>query len=120
MRRDLRLRQRRDFDAVFRLAPSWNGRLLVLRALPNNLAHNRFGFITSKRLGKAVVRNKARRRIRESARVLPLEQGWDIVFAAKAAAGGATFKEINQSVSDLLAKAGLLRQEDARPEKADA
>ena len=111
MRRELRLRRRKDFDNVFLKGRSWNNELLVLRSLPNDLPHNRFGFITSKRLGKAVVRNRTRRRIREAVRVLPLATSWDVVISAKTKAATADFHELRASVMDLLARAGLLSKE---------
>ena len=111
MRRELRLRRRKDFDNVFRKGRSWNNELLVLRSLPNDLPHNRFGFITSKRLGKAVVRNRTRRRIREAVRVLPLATSWDVVVSAKTKAAAADFQLLRASVIDLLTKAQLLQTE---------
>jgi ribonuclease P protein component len=108
MRRELRLRRQKDFDNVFRKGRSWNNELLVLRSLPNDLPHNRYGFITSKRLGKAVVRNRTRRRIREAVRVLPLAQSWDVVISTKTKAATADFHELRASIIDLLTRAGLL------------
>jgi len=51
--KELRLRHRKDFDQIFQHGRAWNDQLLVLRTLPNNLGHNRYGFVTSKRLGGA-------------------------------------------------------------------
>ena len=117
--RRLRLRRRQDFDAVFRSGRSWNNRLLVLRTLPNGLDHNRYGFITSKRIGNAVVRNRVRRRLREAVRVLPLRQPFDIVFSAKTTAGTADFGALKEAVVDLLARAAVLPGQSA-PEGAQA
>lgn len=115
MRRELRLRQRRHFDAVFQKGRVWSNKLLVLRALPNNLPHNRFGFVTSKRVGNAVVRNKTRRRLREAVRSLSAEAGWDVVVAARASAAAATYAELKRAVAELLARARILAK-DASPE----
>ena len=112
MRRQLRLRLRKDFDAVFRQGRAWNNELLVLRTLHSDLGHNRYGFVTSKRLGNAVVRNRVRRRLREAVRALPVEPAWDIVVSAKTAAARADFHELNRAVADLLAKAGILRRDE--------
>ena len=119
MRRQLRLRRRKEFDAVFRRGRAWANDLLVLRSLPNQLAHNRYGFVTSKRLGKAVVRNRVRRRLREIVRSLPLQAGWDVVISAKAKSAQANFQELKRAAVDLLAGARIFRQEappgEARP-----
>mgnify|MGYP005843041777 CR=1 FL=1 len=106
--RELRLRHRRDFDAVFRSGRAYHNDLLVLRSLPNRMSHNRFGFVTSKRLGKAVVRNRVRRRLQEAVRQLPLRPGCDVVVSAKAAAAQAGYQSLRQGLVDLLARAGLL------------
>ena len=114
LRKDLRLRRRADFDAVFKSGRIWADHLLVLRALPNNLDHNRYGFVTSKKLGGAVVRNRTRRRLREIARD---SQGWgpdpqtgyDVVLSAKSVAAKAEFSALRESVAKLMAKGGLLR-----------
>lgn len=110
MRRELRLRGRKRFDAVFRQGRLWADHLLVLRALPNGLSHNRYGFITSKRLGKAVVRNRVRRRLREAVRTLALKPGWDIVISARAPAAQANFHELKRAVASLLNRARILAE----------
>jgi ribonuclease P protein component len=110
MHRQLRLRRRTDFDAVFKQGRAWHNELLVLRSHPNSLPHNRYGFVTGKRLGGAVVRNRLRRRLRESIRVLPTQAGWDVVVSAKMPAAGATFHELNRAVVQLLGRAGILAE----------
>jgi ribonuclease P protein component len=108
MRKELRLRRRKDFDNVFRKGRAWSNDLLVLRSIPADLPHNRYGFITSKRLGNAVVRNRTRRRLKEAVRLLPVAQPWDIVVSAKAKAAEADFHQLRSAVIDLLGRAGLL------------
>lgn len=110
MRRELRLRRRKDFDNVFRRGRAWSNSLLVLRSLASGLPHTRYGFVTSKRVGNAVVRNRVRRRLREALRPLEVEQGWDVVVSAKAPAAKADYHELKRAVVDLLARAGILRE----------
>ncbi|HEU4760005.1 MAG TPA: ribonuclease P protein component [Dehalococcoidia bacterium] len=118
MRRQLRLRRRRDIDAVFKRGRAWANELLVLRSLPNQLTHNRFGFVTSKRVGKAVVRNRVRRRLREAVRSLTSRPGYDVVVSAKSAAARADFHALKEAVTELLARARILAPEGAGGEAA--
>jgi ribonuclease P protein component len=106
--KESRLRHRKDFDAVFKAGRAWNDPILVLRILQNNSDHNRYGFVTSKRLGGAVVRNRVRRRLREIVRVAPVVPGFDVVISAKTTAPAASFDDLRLSVHRLLSRAGLL------------
>ncbi|MEO8458265.1 MAG: ribonuclease P protein component [Chloroflexota bacterium] len=110
LRRDLRLRRRSDFDAVFKGGRIWADQLLVLRTLPNSLDHNRYGFVTSKKLGGAVVRNRTRRRLREIARETMAVGGYDVVLSAKTAAARAEFSDLRSSVGRLFVKGGLVER----------
>jgi len=85
--------------------------LLVLCALPNDLEHSRFGFSVSHWVGKAVVRNRAKRLMREAARLRQgdIEEGWDLVFIARNPMREASFKQVDQTIRQLLRRAGLLR-----------
>ena len=108
MRRQFRLAKRRDFASVFSQGRTWASQLLVLRAGANGLDYSRYGFIVSKRLGKAVARNKVRRRLREGARALLTRPGWDIVISARTAAAQADYHELKRAVASLLARASIL------------
>ncbi len=108
VRKQLRLRRRKDFDTVFKRGQFLTSRLLVLRSVPNQLQHNRYGFVTSKRLGNAVVRNRVRRRLREGIRKLTTRPGWDIVISARTPAAGADFHQLKATVANLFARAGIL------------
>ena len=83
---------------------------LVLYARKNRTDGNRVGITVSKKLGKAHVRNRTRRRIREvnEDKFLP---GWDIVVVARSRAVDAPFDKLTKSYLNLARKAGLLREE---------
>ncbi len=87
--------------------------MLVLYARRNRLGINRVGITVSKKLGKAVVRNRVRRRLREIYRLhescfLP---GWDIVVVARGRAVDAPFPKLTGAYLALARKAGVLREE---------
>jgi ribonuclease P protein component len=83
---------------------------LVLCALPNGLEHNRFGFSVSHWVGNAVVRNRAKRLMREATRLHlgDIKEGWDLVFIARNPMREASFGQVEQAVQQLLRRAGLL------------
>lgn len=110
MQHDLRLRHTHDFQRLRREGRSYPHPLMVMSIAPNMLAHNRYGFITSKHLGKAVKRNRIRRRIREAVRLLhpQLKSGYDIVFVARLPLVEQPFDIVQRTISDLFQQAGLL------------
>ena len=100
---------------IFRRLYRSNGQAnscLVLYARKNRTGINRVGITVSKKLGKAVVRNRVRRRIREAYRLneelfLP---GWDIVIVARSRAVEVSFQKLTQSLLSLSEQAGILEQ----------
>jgi ribonuclease P protein component len=108
MRREERLTKRRDFETVYRKGRSWDNKLLVLRALPNDVGASRYGFAVGKRLGGAVVRNRVKRRLREGARLTPVRDGWDIVLIARKDAVDTDYHTLKGAIEELLARAQLL------------
>ena len=85
--------------------------LLVLYARKNRTGGNRVGITVSKKLGKAHVRNRTRRRLREVYRLNEADfcPGWDIVVVARSKAVEAPFDQLTGSYLALAKKAGILR-----------
>ena len=111
MRRALRLRTRQEFDAVYRRGRPYRSELLVLRALRTERPVSRFGFVVGKVLGKAVIRNRLKRRLRESVRSLPVAHGWDLVLNARRGAQDADYHQLRSNVAELMSRAGVLNEE---------
>ncbi len=109
MQRHLRLRRRADFIRLRRHGRVWRHAFLILSVAPNGLPYNRYGFITSKHLGKAVVRNRTRRLLREAVRGVHahLQPGHDIVFIARPAIVGQPFQAVREAVTASLKRAKL-------------
>lgn len=85
--------------------------LLVAYTRPGSAHATRAGFSVGKRVGNAVQRNRLRRRLREHLRrrIGSLKPGWDIVFAARTAAGLASYADLGVAVEQLLTRARLIR-----------
>lgn len=84
---------------------------LVLGVLPGNgeVAYQ-VGFVTSKRLGNAVVRNRVRRRLREVVRVhqMRILPGTWLVLIARPSAAQATLRELEHDWLRLAERASIL------------
>ena len=87
--------------------------MLVLYARPNRLGQNRVGITTGKKLGHAVVRNRARRRLREVYRLneAMFKPGYDIVVVARHKCVTADFQKLTNAYLSLAAKAGILQEQ---------
>lgn len=114
MERERRLRKKREIVLAQRRGKWWAGPLLVLRALPNQRDVSRFGFVVSGRVGKAVVRNRVRRRLKEIVRQEPIRGGWDLVFVAREKIAAAPFPEVQNAVRELLRRGRFLQDAPAR------
>ena len=84
---------------------------MVLYARKNRTGTNRVGITVSKKLGKAHVRNRVRRRLREVYRLNEdqFQPGWDIVVVARSRAVEANFSKLTESYLSLAQKAGILK-----------
>jgi ribonuclease P protein component len=108
------LRESRQYALVHNKGRSWANNLVVMKALPNGLASSRCGFSVSRRVGKAVSRNRVKRLLREILRVTPLKPGWDIIFIARPAANTG-YANLRRSVTGLLFKASLIETAAEKP-----
>lgn len=98
--RPYRITRGSDYRMVVRRGRRYGGSLLILSLLETKDPRPaRFGFIVSKQVGNAVVRNTVRRRLKDAcARQLPLPDGIDIVIRALPSAAGAPFADLLSDV----------------------
>lgn len=111
-----------QFERVRREGRTWGAAMLVLNAARNGEETVRCGFITGKKVGKAVQRNRARRLIREAVRKrLPdIAPGWDLVWIARAAIVGTPFIEVCKAVDELLLRSKVVVTINSRsPDKIE-
>src|SRR5947209_18748691 len=110
--KSFRLTRSRDFSRARRAGRSAGSPLLVLYVLPKRPPDLRIGFSVSKKVGKATVRSRVKRLMRETVRhQLPrIRPGQDLVFIARPAAASATYAQIDETVCYLLRKTGAVRE----------
>ena len=108
MQRRFRLTGTKRFSQIHRKGRSVANNLLVLRLLSNGLEESRFGFMISKRVGNAVVRNRVKRRLREAVRLNQVKGGWDAIFIARRPSASARYQQLEQAALNLLRRTNLL------------
>jgi ribonuclease P protein component len=103
-----------DFAAIQEHGAIRSHPLLAARVLRTDLGTTRFGLATGRALGPAVVRNRVRRRLREEIRsLLPsLRPGWDVLVIARPAIVGSDRRALGTALSRLLARSGVLVEQD--------
>jgi ribonuclease P protein component len=105
------LRNKRDFDRLYKKGAKIHGKYLVLIFVKNGTNHNRKAFLASKKVGKAVARNRARRLMKEAYRsVAPrLKEGYDILFIARNTILSAGCREVTNTMTGSLTKGKLFK-----------
>ena len=80
------LKLNKEFKRLYFKGKSAVHPLIVTYACKNRLGRNRIGITVTKKVGKAVCRNRCKRIIRAAFYQIDpmIEQGWDFVFVARA------------------------------------
>jgi ribonuclease P protein component len=106
-----RLNGHSSFRRVWSEGLSVSISFLLLLYLPNSLEISRFGVAAGKSLGSAVLRNRAKRRIRACFQEISpkVKTGWDILVVARRQVIRVDYLELNSSMTKLFAKADLLK-----------
>ncbi len=106
------LKTNSEFKRVYKNGKSYATRNLVIYWLPTKLDKNRYGFSVSKRVGKAVVRNKIKRRLKEIIREFEKQYNfktYDIIFIARNPIVDLDFSQLKRDVRRLYGKSGLIK-----------
>jgi ribonuclease P protein component len=101
-----RLRRDADIAAVWTEGMRIQHSLFALRARPNGLDEIRVAVAAPRSLGRAVARNRSRRRLREAFRAaihdLATSPGCDIVIVARPATASAIFGDLRTAAAAAL------------------
>ncbi|MDR1734767.1 MAG: ribonuclease P protein component [Oscillospiraceae bacterium] len=105
-----------EFKRCYGRAKVQGSAIVVTYAVRGKTPRSRFGITTSKRIGNAVQRNRARRILKEALRTMeePLRGSWDIVLVAKEATVRAKMPQVRRVIEGHLRKVGALRDPNAQ------
>lgn len=103
MKKSLRLTKNLEYKRVYRSGRRWSSPFFTMYIKKNHLGHSRLGVSVSKKVGKSVVRNKVKRRVKEAFRknIGNISKGNDIVISAKPPVVNLNFDRIEQELKSL-------------------
>lgn len=104
----------KDFKRLYYRGKSVAGYNIVVYASFNGREQNRLGLTCSKTVGKAVKRNRAKRLMRESYRLLEdrIKPGIDMVIVARSRVVNAKSQKVKKDLEYALNKMGLLKKNE--------
>ena len=105
------LKENKDFRRLYSRGRSYSSAVLVTYVMKNRSNNVRIGITTSKKIGKAVMRNRSRRIIREAYFQLAdaIKPGYDLVFVARGKTPFVKSTDILRAMRKELKEAGVLK-----------
>lgn len=112
MKRKTTLKENYEFRRVYNKGKTGVSPFLVVYARPNRSERNRLGVTVSTKLGKAIIRNRVRRRLREIYRLTQpeMKQGYDVVIVARTRAVTAMYPELERAFRKSCEKLELMEK----------
>jgi ribonuclease P protein component len=106
-----RIRRRKDFLAVYHKGNKSAHGGLAMHVLATGHARTRLGISIGRKFGRAVERNRTRRRLREIFRLCKhqLKPGHDVVITVRRDAAGRSYEELRESLTTLLTRLDVYR-----------
>ncbi len=113
MKKSATIKANHEFRRLYQKGRSAVTPVLVVYCRKNRLDHNRLGVTVSTKLGGAVVRNRARRRLREVFRLAQprMAQGYDVILVARMRTADVPYRKLAAAFDQAMARLGLAREE---------
>lgn len=113
MKNTLSIKLNRDFKRLYYKGGCVGNDLVVVYYKKNSFKCNRLGITVGKKIGSAVKRNRVKRLIRESYRLMEdeMEKGCDIVIVARSKAAEAAYSSVYGAMRRLFKKCALIKNE---------
>ena len=108
------LKKNYEFRRVYARGKSASTARIFLYCRKNGKRGNRFGLTVSNKIGKAVQRNRIRRRLREIYRLNEgkMDRGYDIILVARHRSRDAEFQQLWADFLMLSKKMGILKEKN--------
>jgi len=108
------LKLNKDYKRLYYRGKTIAGKIIVVYVAKNRKNYNRLGLTCSKAIGKAVKRNRVKRLMRESYRLLEanIKNGTDIVIVARSRAAFCKCQKVKNELEYILNKLDLLEKNE--------
>lgn len=113
--KERRIRKNSEYRLVYKHGNYEVGRFCVVYRMPVAKLATRIGFVTGKKVGGAVERNRARRLMKEVYRLNQhaIREGYAIVVVGRARMASATYDQACKEMMYLFKKSKLLKSNEA-------
>lgn len=111
LKKERRIRKNSEYRLVYKYGKYEVGRLCVIYRMPVAKQATRIGFVTGKKVGCAVERNRARRLMKEVYRLHQHEirEGYHIVVVGRGNMASANYSEAEKEMMYLFKRSKLLK-----------
>ena len=112
MKKTVTIKQNHEFRRMYQKGKSAVTPSMVVYCRKSRFSHNRIGITVSTKIGCAVKRNRARRRLRELFRLSQgrMKQGYDLIIVARSKAVTAPHKKLQADYDRAVAELGLVAE----------
>ena len=113
IKRENRLKKNKHFNYIYKHGTSIKIKTIALVYIKLKVKPFKVGFSVSNKIGKSVVRNKVKRRMREAFNQIAglIDRRFNYIFIAKEGIVDNSFEDIKQTMLLLVKKAGLVNEQ---------
>lgn len=106
-----RIKENRDFRRIYSRGKSFVSSSAVAYVSPNRRNVTRLGVTCSKKIGSAVVRNRAKRVLRAAFAAIEdrVTPGYDIILVARSSTAERKSTKVSVSLTELFSQAGIMK-----------
>lgn len=110
LKKENRLTKNKHFKFIYKKGKSKQTQFLTLVFVRTYFQPFKVGFSVNKKIGKSVVRNLVKRRLRECFKIIQnnVNPNFNYIFVAKPGLDKISFWDLKQEMENILKKAGLL------------